>query len=125
MIARLVLTAALVLPVLAGCVSDGRPLPQPAARPTPSRSTTLNAAGLEGVLGRSPRDLERLFGKPRLDVREADARKLQFANGQCVLDAYLYPEGQGGAEVVTYVDARRGDGKDVDRAACVEALSRR
>ena len=92
-------------------------------RPTlPARSTTLPVKGLEAVLGKGQRDLERLFGTPRLDVREFDARKLQFAGSACVLDAFLYPEGSGGAQIVTYIDARRSDGQSVDRAACVEAL---
>jgi hypothetical protein len=29
---------------------------------------------------------------------------------------------QGGRQTATYVDARRGDGRDVDRAACIAAL---
>ncbi|MDM7957172.1 hypothetical protein [Blastomonas sp.] len=95
----------------------------PPSRPTmPARSTTLSGKGLEAVLGKTSRDLERMFGQPRLDVREFDARKLQFVGSACVLDAFLYPEGSGGAQVVTYIDARRSDGQSVDRAACVEAL---
>ena len=92
-------------------------------RPTlPARSTTLPTKGLEAVLGKGQRDLERMFGTPRLDVREFDARKLQFVGQACVLDVFLYPEGAGGAQVATYVDARRKDGQSVDRAACVDAL---
>jgi hypothetical protein len=75
-------------------------------------------------MGQTAERLERLFGKPRLDVNEGDARKLQFSNGQCVLDAYLYPQGDNNAQVVTYVDARRDDGMAVDRASCVAALRR-
>ena len=63
-----------------------------------------------------------MFGTPRLDVREFDARKLQFVGNACVLDVFLYPEGAGGAQIATYVDARRKDGQSVDRAACVDAL---
>jgi hypothetical protein len=39
-----------------------------------------------------------------------------------VLDAYLYPPETGTRATATYVDARRGDGRDVDRGACVAAL---
>jgi hypothetical protein len=70
-------------------------------------------------------DLKRMFGEPRIDVIEVSGRKLQFSGKACILDAYLYPEGKGGAEVVTHVDARRSDGAEVDRAACVDALTRR
>ena len=78
--------------------------------------------GLEGVIGADADALSRQFGAPRLDVREGDARKLQWSGGPCVLDAYLYPPDGGGRPIATFVDARRGDGRDVDRAACVAAL---
>ncbi|WP_373487050.1 hypothetical protein [Blastomonas sp.] len=91
-------------------------------RPVPARSTTMATKGLEAVIGKSARDLEQLFGAPRLDVREFDGRKLQFVGTGCILDAYLYPEGAGSTQIVTYIDARRSDGQSVDRVACVEAL---
>ncbi len=65
------------------------------------------------------------FGNPRLDVREGDMRKLQFAGEACVLDVYLYPLAPQGEPVATHLEARRAsDGQDVDRAACVAALRR-
>ena len=82
--------------------------------------------GVEGVIGADAAGLIRLFGTPRLDVREGDARKLQFAGVPCVLDIYLYPLSPGHAPVASYVDARRGgDGRAVDRAACIALLRRR
>jgi hypothetical protein len=84
----------------------------------------LALPGLEGVIGADADQLTRLFGAPRIDVREEDARKLQWTGTACVLDAYLYPANPGGRATATYVDARRGDGRDVDRAACVAALKR-
>ena len=84
-----------------------------------------NSTGLETVLGRTARMLEAQFGKPALDVREGPARKLQFAGAACVLDAYLYPPKGGGEPIVTHIDARLRDGRDLDRASCVAALSRR
>jgi hypothetical protein len=91
---------------------------------TPSRPSAQvqSAPGLEGVIGADADQLTRLFGAPRLDVREEDARKLQWSGTACILDAYLYPAAPGGRATATYVDARRGDGRDVDRAACVAAL---
>jgi hypothetical protein len=82
----------------------------------------LSAPGLEGVIGADADALTRQFGAPRLDVQDGDARKLQWSGVACVLDAYLYPPESGGRAAATYVDARRGDGRDVDRAACVTAL---
>jgi hypothetical protein len=76
-------------------------------------------------MGKDIGALKRMFGEPRLDVVEVNGRKLQFVGKACVLDTYLYPDGKSKAEIVTYVDARRGDGAAVDRAACVDALKRR
>jgi len=78
--------------------------------------------GLNGVMGQSAAILTRQFGSPELDVREGEARKLQFAGAACVLDAYLYPSAQGREPIVTHVDARLPDGRDMDKASCVAAL---
>jgi hypothetical protein len=118
--ARLRIAAVTLL--LGACVapstSEQKPLPPP---PKPTFSTL----GLEGVMGRDARTLEREFGRADLDIHEGEARKLQFSSPICVLDAYLYPSGKGHEPVVTWVDARQPDGRDFDRASCVAALSRR
>jgi hypothetical protein len=81
--------------------------------------------GLEEVVEHDAASLARRFGDPRLDVREGDMRKLQFAGEACVLDVFLYPLSQGAEPVATHVEARRAsDGQEVDRAACVAALRR-
>lgn len=99
--------------------------PAPAYKPVPIQpAPAYSKKGLEAVMGKDANALTRLFGQPRLDVVEAYGRKLQFTGKACVLDAYLYPDNRG-AEVVTHVDARRADGAEVDRAACVDALGRR
>lgn len=89
--------------------------------PLPGYSTT----GLERVVGQNAQALEGLFGKPDLDVHEASARKLQYSSAICVLDAYLYPPKAKSEPIVTHVDARQPDGRDIDRASCVAALVRR
>lgn len=110
--------AALVL--LSGCVTATGNAPEPAARvPLP-----FTAAGLERVIGSDAAGLTRLFGQPDADVREGTARKLQFQSRICVLDTYLYPKGSAEPRV-TYVDARQPDGRAIDRASCVAALTRR
>ena len=76
------------------------------------------------VLGQDAAGLTRLFGEADADVREGDARKLQFESGICVLDAYLYPKGAAEPRV-TYLDAREPDGSPIDRASCVAAMTRR
>lgn len=115
---------------LASCATAAVPPARPVAqreRPaaaSPARPI-ISVRGLEAVMGKDIGALKRLFGEPRLDVVEVTGRKLQFTGKACVLDAYLYPDGKNGAEIVTYVDARRSDGAAVDRASCVDALQRR
>ena len=114
------LGCSIALALLAGCAATPAPQPPaPAARPS-----AFSVAGLESVMGRTAAAIEGLLGKPDLDVQEGDARKLQFSSSICVLDAYLYPPAGGAPPVVTYVDARLPDGRDIDRASCVAALTR-
>lgn len=112
----------ILLPALAlgACAASG---PAPRTRmPAPYVPVpTAAVAGLDRVIGQPAGALVGLFGQPAADVREGSARKLQFGNATCVLDAYLYPKGSG-EPLVTYVDARRTDGSPVDRASCVGAL---
>jgi hypothetical protein len=79
---------------------------------------------LASVIGADAEALIRQFGQPRLDIRDGDARKLQWSDTACVLDAYLYPADKGGRVTTTFVDTRRADGREVDRAACITALRR-
>ncbi|WP_419827716.1 hypothetical protein [Sphingomonas sp.] len=122
MIRRLVtpLAPPLLLALLvAGCAGAPRP-----GGPATERPADLHEAGLERVVGRTARDLVALFGPADLDSREGQARRLQFVGPACVLDAYLYPD-KGSEPTVTYLDTRRRDGDDIDRASCVAALARR
>ncbi len=121
--ARPSLSAAAAL-LLAGCVSAQADAPAPAAV-QPPRPAAYSTVGLGTVIGRTARFLEAQFGRPDLDVHEGSARKLQFLGPACVLDAYLYPPKGGGEPIVTHVDARLPDGRDIDRASCVAALGRR
>ncbi|CAN5400928.1 hypothetical protein BH10PSE12_BH10PSE12_14270 [soil metagenome] len=95
--------------------------PGPATLPAPP---TAGAYGKPmPVIGETAKRLIATFGQPRLDIRERTVRKLQFANGRCVLDAYLYSSAKGKEPVVTYVDARLPSGQDTDANACAMALS--
>jgi hypothetical protein len=84
----------------------------------------VKVEGLEQVMGHNANTLIALFGKPEQDQREVNGRRLQFAGGGCVLDAYLYPPQAGREAIVTYTEARLPDGRDTDRAVCVSALLR-
>lgn len=133
------LVAASLALLMAACTSGGgsgvASTPRPPKRTSgvppvrqPTRTPTRDAQvqmipGLEGVIGANQGQLVRLFGQPRLDVWEGDARKLQFTGTACVLDVFLYPSTSSKEPHASYVDARRSsDGQDVDRAACVAAL---
>jgi hypothetical protein len=108
-----------VLLFLGACAATPTPKAPPAT-PVAVRSPTI--LGQEAVLGRDAGTLIGQFGKPNLDVREGSARKLQFSSAVCILDAYLYPRAGGGQPVVTHIDARLPDGRDIDRASCIAAL---
>jgi hypothetical protein len=114
--ARSILASSLLL---AGCTTT----PSPQAAPVASAPVTR--AGPTGVIGSSAAALQAQFGRPELEVREGNARKLQFVSPDCVLDAYLYPPRQGAEAVVTHVDTRLPDGRDTDRAACIASFSAR
>ena len=118
----MVLAAALT----AGCVPADSPqarfVAPPVQLPPPPVYSTH---GLESVMGRNARAVIALFGAPDLDLREGNARKLQFLGPACVLDVYLYPPQSGGDPIATHVDARLPDGRDMDRSSCAAALSRR
>jgi hypothetical protein len=107
---------------LAGC---GATTPPPAPLVAPPVPQSAHATGLDRVMGSTAAGLVAQFGIALQDVREEGARKLQFGNGICILDAYLYPPSKGKEPVVTYLSARQPDGKDADKANCVTALQRR
>ncbi len=117
-------TTALLLAglLLAGCVARTTEAPPPSVVPPPR---TYSVVGLEAVIGSNAAALAAQFGRPELELREGSARKLQFISPICVLDAYLSPPRGGGDPVVTHVDARLPDGREMDRSSCVAALNRR
>jgi hypothetical protein len=109
---------------LASACSSTVPKPGVGTAAPPPR-ITYSPLGLERVLGQNASALTRLFGQADADLNEGAGRKLQFGSDICVLDAYLYPNQGGGVPVVTHVDARQRDGRTIDRASCVAALTRR
>jgi hypothetical protein len=109
--------------LLAGCVPSTSV--SPPTRAVVARTPVISSVGLEGVMGANARALAAQLGAADLDIREGTARKLQFSSTVCVLDAYLYPRSAGAEPVVTHVDARLPDGRDMDRASCVAALRAR
>ena len=110
----------LLLAPLAAC--GGSVVPRGSYAPPPAGPPASAFQKQGPLMGSDARRLTQLFGAPRLDIRETTVRKLQFANGRCVLDAYLYAPGRGKEPVVTHIDARNPSGADVDPGACVTAL---
>ena len=116
--------ALLAVALLSACGETARPATVAAVAPPPA-PRPLTGGGLDRVIGQRAPALVQLFGKPDLEVHEGKAEKLQFQSPICVLDAYLIPKQPGAEPVVTYVDAREPDGRDIDRASCVAAMTRR
>ena len=71
--------------------------------------------------GMTANELIEHFGKPRLQIREGEGTKIQFAGPGCVIDFYLYPSGSG-APRVSHIDARNLQGMDADAQSCVHAI---
>ena len=96
--------------------------PRPEAAPTPPTPVVQVQPEAGNVLtGLTAQDLVGRFGSPQLQVREGNSVKLQFRSQDCVLDAYLYPSGNGTLKVV-HVDTRRPSGADIPQAACTFSL---
>ena len=116
-----ILSVLLALP-LAAC--GGSIVPPAPMRPSPAGPPASAFMKSGPLMGMDARHLVQQLGTPRLDIRESTMRKLQFANGRCVLDAYLYAPARGKEPVVTHVDARTPVGIDIDPGACASALGR-
>lgn len=101
-------------------------------RPKPDTSDNFQApqvsreAGLQDIIGARAHVLLSRFGKPRIDLAEGDARKLQFASTKCVLDIYLYPLQAGSEPVATHVETRlREDAGQIDKSRCLNQIAGR
>lgn len=121
--------------LLAACGEGGGEVARPARLPAPpipvpERVTGPAApaptpANADSIRGQTARTLIAQFGRPRIDLQEGPARKLQFAGAACVLDVYLYAPGTGrGEPVATHFDTRLRDGQPVNAASCVTTLKR-
>ena len=104
--------------VLSACATA----PQQQAAPQVPEITATPRTARSGLVGLTAQELVGHFGNPALQVHEGASLKLQFRGRSCVLDAYLYPSGNGGVQRVTHVDTRALSGVDTDQAACISAL---
>jgi len=129
-----ILFVAMTLSACGDVIPQSAPVPSSAQRPSftpasprPAQSDLPPEAqpAMAGVIGADARSLIRLLGEPRLDIRDPAVRKLQFGNGRCILDAYLYPGRNRREPVVSYAEARLPDGTAMDWAACAAQLKAR
>jgi hypothetical protein len=117
MMRRLITFAALLL---AGCASTPSPEPVQPTAPATAISDNHDHSTLDGM---TANELGQHFGRPRLQIREGDGTKLQFAGPSCVLDAYLYPNVSGaGFPRVTHVDTRNFQGGPVNAQNCIASI---
>ena len=110
--------------LLGGCADSAIPRATP---PPGGPSATIPAprpVQNNSLIGHPANAALSLFGKPRLDVTEGSARKLQFGGSACILDIYYYAPRQGADPLATHVDARTPDGRDANIPSCIDALRR-
>jgi hypothetical protein len=117
---RLVPLAALFAAACAPRPPATEPAPPAAPAPAPAAVDRHDHRTLNGM---TAGELIEHFGKPRIQVREGEGTKLQFAAANCVIDFYLYP-GQGGAPRVSHIDARNLQGGSVSAQSCVYEIER-
>lgn len=85
--------------------------------------TVMRDTNIVSVIGQPASRLGERLGKPRINLSESDAQKLQFVSDSCVLDIYLYPLRAGAAPVATHVEVRdRQNGNPVKPAICIAAI---
>lgn len=122
---RLIALAALSS-TLAACGGPAIPRPAVPSRPPVAAppTTVVRPVQQNSLIGNSADAIGRMFGKPRLDLHEGPARKLQYAGTACILDIYFYPARAGAEPVATHVDARTPDGRNAEVNSCAAALRR-
>ena len=107
---------------VAACATRPSPTPVQPAAPSPAAADRHDHRTLNGM---TAGELIEHFGKPRLQIREGDGTKLQFAGPNCMLDVYLYPSGGTAAPRATHIEARNLQGVDVSAQSCATAIEQR
>jgi len=124
-------TAAVIAPV----VATSTPAPR-ASRPPPAPAVTASTPAPEPVATAPPIDddpgqvmdrdgaaIEALLGPPGLRRKEPPAQVWQYRGEGCVLDLYLYPDGDGRPPRVTYFELR-GVARGTEARRCFRGLLR-
>lgn len=102
---------------LAGCGAGGGEGPATVSTAPPPMASQFGGQP-SALTGLDAKRLVALLGAARLDIRDRTVRKMQFSNGRCVIDAYLYAPAKGKEPQVSYVDSRLPTGEDAPLASC-------
>jgi hypothetical protein len=95
--------------------------------PTTGAETSTSALapanlGPDHLSGLARTELTALLGTADFDRRDGPAEILQYRNGTCILDVFLYRESANGAFRVAHVEARNLDMRKVTGADCLRSL---
>jgi len=74
------------------------------------------------LLGQTGSWVRAKIGTPAFARSDMQANLWQYKNAQCVLNVFLYTDGDAGPARVLHFDARDMAGKDTDRNACLSSL---
>jgi len=97
--------------LLAGCET----LPQ-----RPARTAAAVEAQEKGLVGLQKAELQERLGAPQLIRRDGPAEVWQYAADACVLDLFLYEDGQG--HRVDYLEMRVQPDAPLPRARCFQRI---
>ncbi|MBF0268149.1 MAG: hypothetical protein HQL44_06125 [Alphaproteobacteria bacterium] len=108
---------------LAACQTAEQPEARlAAASPGPALSSPSVPMTPEKLVGLSESEVQGFLGQPNLRRKEAPAELWQYSGGGCVIDLYLYREGE--AQKVSYVSLRDQVTGRIGGAACQERLAK-
>ena len=101
---------------------------QPGKRPATTSAAAGDAAAEKikitsaQLLGQTGVWVRAKIGTPEFARSDMQANLWQYKNAQCVLNVFLYSDGETGPARVLHFDARDTAGKDTDRNACLSSL---
>ncbi|RMD88347.1 MAG: hypothetical protein D6807_05985 [Alphaproteobacteria bacterium] len=97
------------------------PLPAPEAEPPPPAPVPVPPTAAL-VLGKDAAAVQAILGHPVLVRREDGVQVMQFANGHCVLDVFLYRHESDARFVARHLAARTPAGERLEPADCLALL---
>jgi len=111
--------AALAL-IVSGC--DATHSSGGAGMETSTPASTPADLGPDHLSGLARTELTTLLGAPDFGRRDGPAEILQYRNGNCILDVFLYRESANESFQVAHVEARNLDMQEVPGEDCLRSL---